>query len=150
MIGIKLKAQIYNAFQKMGANSELLSIIGSIGDTLSNREVTCLLSDWNSRAISRSHDTSHIRFHKHRKTKELICTKRIIYFYYDKELKTSFTEDRIEYFRFNPTCKNWKHISRVSLGSTCEHVDLDSYETISYLEVDKYKEGLIMMESLSS
>jgi hypothetical protein len=51
MTGRGIKAQIglelYEAARKLGAKSDLLSIIGSYGDTLSDQEVLDALRQWN-------------------------------------------------------------------------------------------------------
>ncbi|RJR09334.1 hypothetical protein C4588_04980 [Candidatus Parcubacteria bacterium] len=48
-----IKAQIanelYRAFQKLGADNELLATIGSYGDTLDDDDVLELLRSWNAR-----------------------------------------------------------------------------------------------------
>lgn len=41
--------EIYRAFEKLGADSVLLSIIGSFGDTLSTDEVAEMLREYNGR-----------------------------------------------------------------------------------------------------
>lgn len=147
---MKLQTQIYNAFQKMGASSDLLSIIGSIGNTLSNKEVTSLLSDWNSSHLPREQDVLHIRYYKHKVDKSLICVKRVLYYYWDKELRASFKEDRLEYFQFRPKYNRWEHVPRVTNNPVASSIDISQYDLMSYEEVDKYKDNLIMMESLSS
>ena len=40
---------LYAGFRKLGADDELLGIIGSYGDTLDDRMVLELLRDWNGR-----------------------------------------------------------------------------------------------------
>jgi hypothetical protein len=48
-----LKAQIahelYRALQSLGADNELLSTVGSYGDTLDDDDVLALLKSWNAR-----------------------------------------------------------------------------------------------------
>lgn len=39
--------EIYKACQSLGAKSDLLAIIGSIGDTLPDEEILWLLEEWN-------------------------------------------------------------------------------------------------------
>jgi hypothetical protein len=50
-----MKAQIahelYRALQSLGADNELLSVIGSYGDTLDDDDVLALLKSWNARAL---------------------------------------------------------------------------------------------------
>ena len=50
-----LKAQIahelYRAFRILGADNELLSTVGSYGDTLDDDDVLSLLKSWNARAL---------------------------------------------------------------------------------------------------
>jgi hypothetical protein len=43
----QLAAQIYIAMERLGADDELLSIIGSYGDTLDNTEVLARLEHYN-------------------------------------------------------------------------------------------------------
>lgn len=43
--------QLYRAFQTLGADGELLSAIGSYGDTLDDDDVLALLKTWNARAL---------------------------------------------------------------------------------------------------
>lgn len=47
LISSEIMEQIYKAFEKLGADSMLLAIIGSIGDTLDNDEVLELLQRHN-------------------------------------------------------------------------------------------------------
>lgn len=44
----KINSQIYQAFKKLGAGPDLLSIIGSYGDTLDDSEILSLLTEWNA------------------------------------------------------------------------------------------------------
>ena len=50
-----LKAQIahelYRALQSLGADNELLSVVGSYGDTLDDDDVLALLKNWNARVL---------------------------------------------------------------------------------------------------
>ena len=48
LIKAQIATQIYRACQKLGAGPELLSIIGSYGDTLSDEDVLMLLERHNS------------------------------------------------------------------------------------------------------
>lgn len=43
----ELRAEIYKALQRLDAPPELLAIVGSLGDTLSDDEAAVLLRDWN-------------------------------------------------------------------------------------------------------
>ncbi len=43
----KLSTELYRAFKRLGAPVELLAIIGSIDDTLSDQECADLLKDYN-------------------------------------------------------------------------------------------------------
>jgi hypothetical protein len=43
----KIAHELYEAVRKLGAKSDLLSIIGSFGDTLNDEEVLEALRDWN-------------------------------------------------------------------------------------------------------
>jgi hypothetical protein len=45
---MQIRAEIYQAFEKLGANKHLLGIIGSWGDTLDDSGVLKLLKLWNS------------------------------------------------------------------------------------------------------
>lgn len=47
-IKAKIAHELYEAVRKMDANSDLLSIIGSYGDTLGDEEVLDRLREWNS------------------------------------------------------------------------------------------------------
>lgn len=44
----EIAVQMYAACQKLGARSDLLGIIGSYGDTLTDREVLDRLKRWNA------------------------------------------------------------------------------------------------------
>jgi hypothetical protein len=44
----QIAVEIYRACQKLGASPELLSIIGSYGDTLSDRDVLTFLREYNA------------------------------------------------------------------------------------------------------
>lgn len=44
---LTLMAEIYRAFKNLDAPAELLAIIGSIGDTLDDKECLGLLKDYN-------------------------------------------------------------------------------------------------------
>ena len=44
----KIIAEVYKAFEKFGATSEMLAIVGSWGDTLTDTEVFEMLAHWNS------------------------------------------------------------------------------------------------------
>lgn len=46
-IHLEISQQIYRALEILGAESDLLSIIGSYGDTLSDDEILDMLKDWN-------------------------------------------------------------------------------------------------------
>lgn len=41
-----LVSAIYRTVERLGADYQVLSVFGSIGDTLSESEVTALLEDW--------------------------------------------------------------------------------------------------------
>ena len=43
-----IAAEIYKAFERLEADPELLSIIGSYGDTLDDAEILGLLKDYNT------------------------------------------------------------------------------------------------------
>lgn len=43
----KIAAQVYVALDRLGAEPELLSIVGSYGDTLDDSEVLEILTDYN-------------------------------------------------------------------------------------------------------
>lgn len=43
----ELRAEIYTALERLGAPPELLAIVGSIGDTLTEDEALRLLQEWN-------------------------------------------------------------------------------------------------------
>lgn len=43
----EIAAELYKAIERLDAGSDLLSIIGSYGDTLSDQEVLDLLREWN-------------------------------------------------------------------------------------------------------
>lgn len=47
-IEMQIRAEIYSAFEKLGADKRLLATIGSWGDTLGDAEVLDLLKMWNS------------------------------------------------------------------------------------------------------
>ena len=44
----EIRSEIYVAFEKLGAGSDLLATIGSWGDTLVDEEVLTLLKEWNA------------------------------------------------------------------------------------------------------
>lgn len=46
-IELKIRLEIFRAFKRLGADRELLSIIGSWGDTLEDKEALRLLKEWN-------------------------------------------------------------------------------------------------------
>lgn len=46
-IELRIRLEIFRAFKRLGADRELLSIIGSWGDTLDDKEVLSLLKEWN-------------------------------------------------------------------------------------------------------
>lgn len=46
-IELKVRLEIFRAFKRLGADRELLSIIGSWGDTLDDKEALRLLKEWN-------------------------------------------------------------------------------------------------------
>jgi hypothetical protein len=46
-IDAQIRAEIYQAFEKLRANKHLLGIVGSWGDTLDDSEVLELLKPWN-------------------------------------------------------------------------------------------------------
>jgi hypothetical protein len=47
-IEMQIRAEIYQAFETLGANEHLLGIIGSWGDRLEDGEVLDLLKMWNA------------------------------------------------------------------------------------------------------
>ena len=47
-----LAHEVYRAMQRLGAPAKLLGIVGSWGDTLSEREVVEMLKRWNESAES--------------------------------------------------------------------------------------------------
>ena len=47
-IEMEIRAEIYRAFEELGADKRLLGIIGSWGDTLEDIEVLDLLKSWYS------------------------------------------------------------------------------------------------------
>lgn len=48
-IDAEIRAEIYTALQKLGADRELLATVGSWGDTLPDGDVLELLREWNAR-----------------------------------------------------------------------------------------------------
>jgi len=44
----QIRAEIYRAFELLGADRELLGTIGSWGDTLDDKEILRLLKEWNT------------------------------------------------------------------------------------------------------
>lgn len=46
-IELRIRLEIFRAFKRLGADRELLSIIGSWGDTLDDKEVLRSLKEWN-------------------------------------------------------------------------------------------------------
>ena len=46
-IELRIRLEIFRALKGLGADRELLSIIGSWGDTLEDKEVLRLLKEWN-------------------------------------------------------------------------------------------------------
>ena len=44
----EIAAEIYRALQRLGADIDLLSIVGSYGDTLDDVDVLDLLREWNA------------------------------------------------------------------------------------------------------
>lgn len=52
----KLKLDIYSALELAGADSWLLGIVGSWGDTLPDEEVLKMLAQWNRRANISEHN----------------------------------------------------------------------------------------------
>ena len=53
-IELSIRLEIFRAFKRLGADRELLSIIGSWGDTLDDREVLRLLKEWNMEKAKRA------------------------------------------------------------------------------------------------
>lgn len=49
----QIRAEIYRAFELLGADRELLATIGSWGDTLDDEAVLILLKDWNEEEARR-------------------------------------------------------------------------------------------------
>ena len=47
-IKAQIAAEIYTALERLGADEELLAIIGSWRDTLPDAEVLALLREWNA------------------------------------------------------------------------------------------------------
>ena len=47
-IEMQIRAEIYKAFEGLGADKHLLGIIGSWGDTLDDAEILDVLKTWNS------------------------------------------------------------------------------------------------------
>lgn len=43
-----IKGELYRACEKLGAGRDLLSIIGSYGDTLEPDEILSMLQEWNA------------------------------------------------------------------------------------------------------
>lgn len=52
-IGQQIRAEIYRAFELLGAGRELLAAIGSWGDTLDDKEILRLLKEWNAEEARR-------------------------------------------------------------------------------------------------
>ncbi len=46
-VTLELKDEIYRAIKKLGGQSDILSIIGSLGDTMSDEDVLLELKAWN-------------------------------------------------------------------------------------------------------
>lgn len=44
----KIAGEIYRAMERLGAEPDLLSILGSYRDTLDDAEILSLLRDWNA------------------------------------------------------------------------------------------------------
>jgi hypothetical protein len=44
----KITAELYRALEELGAKSDLLSIVGSWGDSLSDEQVLSMLRAWNA------------------------------------------------------------------------------------------------------
>jgi len=49
----EIRAQIYCAFEVLGADAYLLGVVGSWGDTIGDEEVLKLLKQWNERNLGR-------------------------------------------------------------------------------------------------
>jgi hypothetical protein len=49
----QIRSEIYRAFELLGADRELLAVIGSWGDTLNDEEVLTFLKDWNAEEARR-------------------------------------------------------------------------------------------------
>jgi len=47
-VEMQIRAEIYRAFETLGADKQLLGIIGSWGDTLEDAVILDLLKTWNS------------------------------------------------------------------------------------------------------
>jgi len=43
----QIRSEIYRAFERLGADRELLAVIGSWGDTLEDEDVLTFLKEWN-------------------------------------------------------------------------------------------------------
>jgi hypothetical protein len=47
-VSVEIVAQLYAALERLGADEELLAIVGSYGDTLSDATVLRLLQEYNA------------------------------------------------------------------------------------------------------
>ncbi|HKF02495.1 MAG TPA: hypothetical protein VKB49_09270 [Candidatus Sulfotelmatobacter sp.] len=44
----QISSEIYRAFELLGADRELLAVVGSWGDTLNDEEILTYLKEWNT------------------------------------------------------------------------------------------------------
>lgn len=57
-IDLQIIKQIYNILHKLGASEEILSVVGSYKDTLSDEDVLALLIEYNKEEILFKHKDS--------------------------------------------------------------------------------------------
>lgn len=48
---VQIAHELYRALRTLGADKELLSTVGSYGDTLDDDDVLALLKSWNARVL---------------------------------------------------------------------------------------------------
>jgi hypothetical protein len=44
----QIRSEIYRAFELLGADRDLLAVVGSWGDTLDDQEILAFLKEWNA------------------------------------------------------------------------------------------------------
>lgn len=49
----QIRSEIYRAFELLGADRDLLAVVGSWGDTLNDTEVLTFLKEWNAEEARR-------------------------------------------------------------------------------------------------